>query len=250
MQSFDARRALLKSNPSLYVSKTRLSIRRLPLFVSEKAMRKLATHAMRTFEAEVKTGTRDGLHADELAVDEDAATVNAEDGADKPRPKKPFKERRGAIKQAKIVRQMERTDGLTGLARSKGYGFLETRTHADALRVLRWANNNPAALAFVESAWKEELEELAKTLEMDNREESMSRRKRAKEALDALETAKKKAGTLIVEFSIENVQVVQRRRAKQGEAKEAKVHFFCCFQPLALLTDHPRTKSLWVGCLD
>ncbi|KAF8331829.1 hypothetical protein F5887DRAFT_870979, partial [Amanita rubescens] len=40
--SFNARRALLKSNSSLYVSKTRPSIRQIPLFVTERMLKRLA----------------------------------------------------------------------------------------------------------------------------------------------------------------------------------------------------------------
>jgi len=51
--------------------------------------------------------------------------------------------RRTRGRQAKIVRQMERVDPMTGKGRSKTYGFLEMNTHADVLRVLRWTNNHP-----------------------------------------------------------------------------------------------------------
>ena len=64
--SFNARRALLRSNPSLYVSKTRLSVRQLPLFVTERVLKRLAMHAVRVFEDEVKKGARTGLAQDEL----------------------------------------------------------------------------------------------------------------------------------------------------------------------------------------
>ena len=38
------------------------------------------------------------------------------------------------VRQAKIVRQADRVDAVTGKGRSKGYGFLELGAHADALR--------------------------------------------------------------------------------------------------------------------
>jgi nucleolar protein 4 len=219
VQSLDARRALLRSNPSLYVSKTRLSVRRLPLFVSERTLRKLAFHAVKTFDAEAKAGSRDGLHPDELVVDEDDVEGQK---AMKPRWSKGGKKIGGGpIKQAKIVRQQDRNDALTGNPRSKGYGFIEMRTHADALRVLRWANNNPAAIEHVQTLWKVELEELVKTTKDDD-DEGKARKKRATEALEALEVGKgkKKDGTMIVEFSIENVQVIQRRSAREHDSRE------------------------------
>jgi nucleolar protein 4 len=220
VQSFDARRALLRSNPSLYVSKTRLSVRRLPLFVSEKALRKLAMHALHLFESEVSDGTREGLNADELAVDEDDANAEVDESSkSKTKAKRGRKERGGPVKQAKIVRQNDRTDAVTGQARSKGYGFVEMQTHADALRVLRWANNNPSAMGQLEVFWKGELEALI-ALAGDKSEEAATRKKRASEALEALGAGKKNGGTLVVEFSIENVQVVQRRKTREGEARE------------------------------
>ena len=62
--------------------------------------------------------------------------------------------------EAKIVRQQDRVDVLTGKGRSKGYGFVEMEKHADALRVLRWANNNPAVGKLFDEWYKEELKEL------------------------------------------------------------------------------------------
>ncbi|KAF9901274.1 RNA recognition motif-containing protein [Linnemannia zychae] len=121
--SFSARRALLARNPSLYISKTRLSIRNLPLKMDEKDLRKLAVQAIQKFKNEVKEGKRAHLSADEIA-----------DGWDK----------RVFVKQAKIVRSKDRVDGDTKQLRSKGYGFLEYSTHAHALAGLRWLNNNPS----------------------------------------------------------------------------------------------------------
>jgi nucleolar protein 4 len=208
VQSFDARRALLRSNPSLYVSKTRLSVRRLPLFASETALRKLAVQAVRAFEAEVAAGTRQALSADELAVDADAPPPPV------PKLRKgKWRERGGPVQQAKVVRAPERTDALTGRARSKGYGFVEMRSHADALRVLRWANNSPGALDALHALWRAELEEMAAKGADD------AAKKKAAEALAGAD-ARKKDGTLVVEFSIENVQVVQRRKTRETEARD------------------------------
>ena len=66
--SFNSRRALLKSNPSLFISRTRLSIRQIPVFVTDGMIKRLALHAVHEFEAEVEKGERKGLSADELVV--------------------------------------------------------------------------------------------------------------------------------------------------------------------------------------
>ncbi|KAG5652797.1 hypothetical protein H0H81_003627 [Sphagnurus paluster] len=213
--SFNARRALLKSNPSLFISKTRLSVRQIPIFVSERLIKRLAIHAVRAFNSEVKQGERTPLTADELADVPDDDEENGEEPAKEDESKKAKKKRimgrRTGVKQAKIVRQMERVDPVTGKGRSKGYGFLEMNTHADALRVLRWANNNPEVGPLFEGWWKDELKDLIK-LEAAKEQKDDARLARLKEELER-EGAKKSRGTLIVEFSIENVQVVQRRNA-------------------------------------
>ncbi|KAG2131518.1 hypothetical protein BD769DRAFT_1451334 [Suillus cothurnatus] len=193
--SFTARRTMLRTNPSLYVSKTRLSIRQIPLFVTERTLKRLALHALRTFKDEVQKGERDGLTPEEL----EEATKESDEPGDSSTKPKAGKRSQGSkskgVKQAKIVRQHERVDPVTGKGRSKGYGFIEMPRHADALRVLRtW--------------WKEELGDLIK-LEKGKGDPDEARLKRMKDELEG--QVKIPKGTLIVEFSIENVQVVQRR---------------------------------------
>jgi nucleolar protein 4 len=206
--SFTARRTMLRTNPSLYVSKTRLSIRQIPLFVTERTLKRLALHALRTFKDEVQKGERDGLTPEEL---EEATKESDEPGDSNTKPKA-GKRSQGSkskgVKQAKIVRQHERVDPVTGKGRSKGYGFIEMPRHADALRVLRWANNNPAVTPLLSTWWKEELGDLIK-LEKGKGDPDEARLKRMKDELEG--QVKIPKGTLIVEFSIENVQVVQRR---------------------------------------
>ncbi|KAF5379115.1 hypothetical protein D9615_005877 [Tricholomella constricta] len=226
--SFNARRALLKSNPSLFISKTRLSVRQIPIFVSERLIKRLAIHALRAFEAEVKKGERAALTADELSdmsQDDDEEDIKDEGEESKKSKKKRLIGRRTGVKQAKIVRQMERVDPVTGKGRSKGYGFLEMNTHADALRVLRWANNNPDVGPLFEEWWKDELKDLVKQ-ESTKEPKDDARISRLKEELEK-GGSKKSKGTLIVEFSIENIQVVQRRNAAQkktlADDKDSKV---------------------------
>jgi len=209
--SYNARRALLRSNPSLYISKTRLSIRQIPMFVTERLLKRLALYAVRNFESEVKKGLRVAIAEDELVEDVNEDPADGDEGGEKER--KTVK--RTGVKQAKIVRQAERVDPVTGKGRSKGYGFLEMRRHADALRVLRWSNNNPKVASLFEQWWKEELESLVKQEEMKETKDE-ARLRRMKEAAASWKTKKGK-GMLIVEFSIENVQVVHRRNAHQRE---------------------------------
>ncbi|KAG6896912.1 hypothetical protein C0992_005315 [Termitomyces sp. T32_za158] len=213
--SFNARRQLLKSNPSLFISKTRLSVRQIPLFVSERILKRLAVHAIKAFESEAKKGDRLPLSTDELA---DAALPEEQDQEEQESNKSKKKRlmgRQTGVRQAKIVRQMERVDHVTGKGRSKGYGFLELNKHADALRVLRWANNNPEVGLLFEGWWKDELKDLVKQ-ESAKEKIDETRLARLKEELER-DGAKKSKGMLICEFSIENIQVVQRRKAAQDK---------------------------------
>nr|VWO94873.1 Eukaryotic translation initiation factor 3 subunit G (eIF3g) (Eukaryotic translation initiation factor 3 RNA-binding subunit) (eIF-3 RNA-binding subunit) (Translation initiation factor eIF3 p33 subunit homolog) (eIF3 p33 homolog) [Ganoderma boninense] len=231
-QSFNARRALLRSNPSLFVSRTRLSVRQIPLFVSERMLKRLAIHSIRAFEKEAKEGKREPLTADELAepaaaegdAHEDEDVKMEDDDDDSPQKGKKGKRKGGTkdkgrntgVKQAKIVRQQDRVDAVTGKGRSRGYGFLELGTHADALRVLRWANNSAAVGRLFEEWWRVELEDLVaaeKRKPEGTRDDA--RIKRIREEIEK-GVPPKSRGTLIVEFSIENIQVVQRRAAKTG----------------------------------
>ncbi|KAF9652714.1 RNA-binding domain-containing protein [Thelephora ganbajun] len=201
INSFNARRNLLRTNPSLYVSKTRLSVRQIPVDVTEYMLKRLANYAIREFEEEAARGERELL---------DPGEIEEEEVVDKKGRKSGQK-----VKQAKIVRESSKVDGLTGKGRSKGYGFLELYKHEDALRVLRWANNNRAVGDLWERWWKTEVEEMIKK-ENGNGEEGATRLKKLKEEAKREESrwrATKKA--LIVEFSIENVQVTERRKSRQ-----------------------------------
>ncbi|KDR79246.1 hypothetical protein GALMADRAFT_243166 [Galerina marginata CBS 339.88] len=228
--SFNARRALLKSNPSLFISRTRLSVRQIPIFVTERMLKRLVSHTLKAFNAEVKQGTRSPLTPDELA---EAPIIKQGESKGKGEPADADKKKKGkftgrdtGVKQTKIVRQAERVDPITGKGRSKGYGFIEMHRHSDALRFLRWANNNPEVGTLFESWWKDELENILKVERAkEESEKDDARVKRLKEEIERAEegqgrTTKSGKGTLIVEFSIENIQVVQRRSAMQKDQKD------------------------------
>ncbi|KAF4621632.1 hypothetical protein D9613_012590 [Agrocybe pediades] len=229
--SFNARRALLKSNPSLFISKTRLSVRQIPLFVTERMLKRLVTHSIKAFNTEVKNKTRTPLTPDEYTETpapntmekKEVATSKADETAEGKKKKGKFTGRDTGVKQTKIVRQAERVDPITGKGRSKGYGFVEMHRHSDALRFLRWANNNPEVGTLFQSWWKDELENILKAERAKEESEGDDARiKRLKEEIERAEEGgqKKSKGTLIVEFSIENIQVLQRRSAMQSEQKD------------------------------
>lgn len=152
--SFSTRKKLLANNPDLYVSKTRLSIRNLPVRVTDEELRKLATGAIDKFKTQVREKAREHLSPSER-----------EEGWDK----------RARVTQAKVIRSKDRIDAASGLSRSKGYAFVEFTTHAHALAALRYLNNNP---------------------------DLFGDRKR-----------------LLVEFSLENTQVVKRREDRRARSR-------------------------------
>jgi nucleolar protein 4 len=202
--SFNARRNLLKTNPSLYVSKTRLSVRQIPVGVTEYMLKRLANYAIREFEMEVGRGEREPLNPAEM--EEDIPDKGKANG---------LKKRGQKVKQAKIVRESNKVDTLTGKGKSRGYGFLELHKHEDALRVLRWTNNNRKVGDLWDGWWKSEAQELIKK-ERGEGEEGTTRLEKLKEEAEREETRwKATKKTLIVEFSVENVQVTERRKGRQ-----------------------------------
>lgn len=186
-------------------------------------LKRFAIHAMRTFESEVKAGTRSPLSEDELT---EPLADDQENGA-KPEGKGRGKSKTGrdtGVRQAKIVRQQDRVDAVTGKGRSKGYGFLEIGKHPDALRILRWGNNNPDVGKLFSEWWIEELEDLIKAEKKAKKEDG--RLERLKEVLEEQKQGEHKKGgkgSLVLEFSIENVQVVKRRTAHQTEQKSVRL---------------------------
>jgi len=207
-------------------------------------VKRLALHSLKSFKAEVKAGTRDPLTADELAepkVEEDVKAIEVD------KKKKKFLGRDTAVKQTKIVRQAERVDPVTGKGRSKGYGFVEMHRHADALRFLRWANNNPELGDLFQSWWKDELESLLKNEKLkDEKDRDEARMKRLKEEIEkGSDSGKKSKGTLIVEFSIENIQVVQRRSAIQKEKDKIPVSAPVAIMYVFFNHCYSRRQLLW-----
>ncbi|KAJ9111254.1 hypothetical protein QFC22_006554 [Naganishia vaughanmartiniae] len=234
VESFNTRRKLLESNPSLYISKTRLSIRQIPLYATDRTIKRLGIYAVKEFDAEVAAEKREPLSREELMDDTQSPVALASS--------KKNTGRKTVVMQSKVERQNDRIDGVTGLGRSKGYGFLEMRTHQDALKVLRWANNNPDVSALMKEWVATELEELAtrekeklvaaraavpKPDDLDDQELKYKKlQAKVKDGVAGLTDQMKQGKTLLVEFSVENVQVVKRRSEKMtmgaGEAGAAR----------------------------
>lgn len=179
--SLKQRKTLLQANPMLHLSLTRLSIRNLPRSITAKDLKALAREAAVGFVADVRAGRRQQLSKEELA------RGGAEDTEAELRRKKQGK---GIVRQAKIVEEK------AGGGRSRGYGFIEYSSHRWALMGLRWLNGH-AVLGTAEATEKKVGKE--------------------KKADVPIEDKKKR---LIVEFAIENAQVVARRKDSEEKARE------------------------------
>lgn len=182
------RKTLIESNPSLNMSLTRLSVRNIPRSIDSKALKQLAREAVVGFATDVKNGTRQKLAKAELerGGEEMLAAEKDRKAAGK-----------GIVKQAKVVFEGEGGGKVTedsGAGRSRGYGFIEYYTHRSALMGLRWLNGHAVGYQVKGTQGKS---------------------KAAAQA--AIEDKKKR---LIVEFAIENAQVVHRRQDRETKARE------------------------------
>lgn len=180
------RQALIKSNPSLHLSLTRLSIRNIPRSITSKELKALAREAVVGFAKDVKSGNRRQLSKEELARGGDE--MKEAERARKAKGK-------GIVTQAKIVyegREGGKVAEDSGAGRSRGYGFVEYVSHRWALMGLRWLNGHAVGL--------DSISEVGKDV---SKEGGQQKKKR-----------------LIVEFAIENSQVVGRRQEREAKARE------------------------------
>ncbi|KAK4908680.1 hypothetical protein LTR28_000276, partial [Elasticomyces elasticus] len=182
------RKMLIESNPSLHLSLTRLAVRNIPRSITSKDLKALAREAVVGFATDIKAGLRTRLSKEELQRGgEEMAAAEKERKA----------KAKGIVKQAKIVyegREGGKVDEKSGAGRSRGYGFIEYYTHRSALMGLRWLNGHAVGYQAREPETK------GKRV---NREELQERKKR-----------------LIVEFAIENAQVVGRRNERETKLQE------------------------------
>ncbi|KAF7184957.1 putative RNA-binding protein C4F6.14 [Pseudocercospora fuligena] len=184
--SVKQRKQLIESNPSLSLSLTRLSVRNIPRSVDSRQLKDLARAAVVGFATEVKEGQRSRLSKEELARggEEMQAAEKARREAGK-----------GIVKQAKVVFESaggSKVSEESGAGRSRGYGFIEYHTHRNALMGLRWLNGHAIDYQVKDKEGKGKL----------SREEIQDRKKR-----------------LIVEFAIENAQVVKRRQEMELKSR-------------------------------
>ncbi|KAJ3387509.1 RNA recognition motif-containing protein [Chytriomyces hyalinus] len=197
-KSYTERKRLLASNPNLFLSRTRLSVRNLGLKVAEYGLKRAAILSVKRFWEEVKARKRKGLEEEVLEEDK-------QDGLEPP-----GTDRRIIVKTSKIMLDNTKIDPVTKKGRSKGFGFLEFENHSDALACLRYMNANP--FVFKADGLPYSHEEIL-TFE-------------AGEASEADLTAVNKSRRPIVEFSVENRTILKKKeelvQKQRDAAKEAK----------------------------
>ena len=179
------RKDLIKNNPSLYLSLTRLSIRNLPPHVTSKELKALARQAVVDFSRDVKAGSR-------LPLSKEEVMRGGLDMREAERSRR--RKGKGIVRQVKIVfenKEGARIPETIGASHSRGYGFIEYTSHRWALMGLRFLNGY--AMGPLRSQSKED-EPLTQSKE-------------------------KKRRRLVVEFAIENVQVTKRRREKETRSQ-------------------------------
>ena len=169
------RQALVQRNPLLHLSFTRLSVRNLPRNITSKDLKALARKAVVGFARDVKARIRKPLSREEVLRGGDEQIE-----AERSRKAKG----KGIVKQAKVVfmaREGRKVAENSGAGRSSGYGFIEYTSHRWALMGLRWLNGHAA----------KDLQNVAK------------------------EDLREKKSRLIVEFAIENTQIVNQRQERE-----------------------------------
>ncbi|KAF1924328.1 uncharacterized protein M421DRAFT_295584 [Didymella exigua CBS 183.55] len=184
------RRKQIQDNPSLHLSLTRLSVRNLPRSITSKDLKQLARKGVVGFAEDVNAGKRQKLSKAEIARGGEEMVI-----AEKIRKKRG----KGIVRQAKVVFETEKGSKVgedTGAGRSRGYGFIEYYTHRNALMGLRWLNGH--------------------AVDYKVKGEMPKSKKAAKEAMED------KRKRLIVEFAIENANVVSRRSAAEDKSREPK----------------------------
>lgn len=104
------------------------------------------------------------------------------------------KSKHGVVRQAKVIMEQKESGDL---GRSRGYGFLEFRDHKAALMALRWLNAHEVST-----------EEVLEGYEENERKH-----------VDLKASSRRH---LVVEFAIENAQVVKRRKDTMARAHSQK----------------------------
>ncbi|OWB71049.1 organic cyclic compound binding protein [[Candida] boidinii] len=190
-KSYNLRVQQLNKNPGLHMSLTRLAIRNIPRSMTQKSLKALGRKAVVQFAKEVKDGLRQPLSKEEISRSIDFKHKLKDELSEKEKDLVEEQEKRktkktGVVSQAKIVQEVK---GSGEIGRSRGYGFLEFRDHKSALSALRWLNAHEITRSELQEGMTDEEKKASST-------DNLKKRR------------------LIVEFAVENANVVKRRRER------------------------------------
>lgn len=191
-KSYKLRIDQLNKNPSLHLSLTRLAVRNIPRSMNSKALKALGRQAVVNFATEVKQGLRQPLSKEEINRSVKAKHEGEEDSESQKTKKS---KHAGVVKQAKVIMEVKGASESTG--RSRGYGFIEFRDHKSALMGLRWLNAHEITKDEIFVGLDDEGKKLAEVNGFTKRR-------------------------LVVEFAVENAQVVKRRKEKVNYSRVKK----------------------------
>ncbi|KAJ5719503.1 hypothetical protein N7493_007081 [Penicillium malachiteum] len=181
-ESYKQRETFIKKNPALHLSLCRLSIRNIPRHITSKDLKQMAREAVVGFATDVKKNLRQPLSKEEVLRSAD--TMKELEQLRKTK-------QVGIVRQATIVyetREGTKVPEKGGGGRSRGYGFIEYYTHRHALMGLRWLNCHAV--------------DVPVSAQTDGDKDKKKR--------------------LIVEFAIENAQVIKRRQELQEKKEKEK----------------------------
>ncbi|KAJ5714979.1 uncharacterized protein N7483_012160 [Penicillium malachiteum] len=181
-ESYKQREGVIKKNPALHLSLCRLSVRNLPRHITSKDLKQLAREAVVGFATEVKKELRQPI-----SKEENLRSADTMKELEQLRKTKQV----GIVRQATIVyetREGTKVPEKAGGGRSRGYGFIEYYTHRHALMGLRWLNCHAV--------------DVPVSAQTDGDKDKKKR--------------------LIVEFAIENAQVIKRRQELQEKKEKEK----------------------------
>lgn len=183
----------LKKNPGLHLSMTRLAIRNLPRAMNDKSLKALGRKAIVEFATEMKEGLRQPLSKEEIDRSTKQKHLLLEKLGITDADEKKKISKHGVVSQAKVINEVK---GSGEFGRSRGYGFLEYRDHKHALMALRWLNAHEVNRhEIIEGLTPEQI----KSAEMNK---TLNKRR------------------LIVEFAIENANVVKRRNEQIAKSRK------------------------------
>ncbi|KAI9218154.1 hypothetical protein BC828DRAFT_389376 [Blastocladiella britannica] len=131
---FADRTRQLEQNPAMFVSRLRVAMRKLPLYVDDVQLKRYAVCAARAYLENV---VAKGLDKDWPLPDEEEDAITEID----PMATRDWAEEaamvRWTVRQSKVVRAKDRVDAKSGILRSRGFGFVEFAEHRAALACVR-----------------------------------------------------------------------------------------------------------------